>query len=201
MGEFDVGWQDCVGGFVVEIVADVGEEGSFWGNFFDEFDGFGQVGVGGVGFAAEGVEDKDIKLLEEREGLFGDIGHVGEVGGGTEAVAGDGVAAVRDRDALEGGAEEWNFGGKICGKAVDVDASAGGVAVDGAKCVFEDALDDGGGGVVGVEGDAFGPREAEGTEVVHAEDVIGVRVGVEDCVDCGEIFADGLGVEVWGRCR
>ena len=38
--------------------------------------------------------------------------------------------------------------------------------------------------------------EAEGAEVVHAEDVVGVAVGVEDGVDAADVFADGLGVEV-----
>ena len=74
--------------------------------------------------------------------------------------------------------------------------AAGGVAVDLAEGVFEDALDDGSGGVVGVEGYAFGAGEAERAEVVHAEDVVGVVVGVEDGVDGAEIFADGLRVEV-----
>ncbi len=36
----------------------------------------------------------------------GEVGEVGEVGGGAEAVAGDGFAAVGDGDALEGGAED-----------------------------------------------------------------------------------------------
>ena len=38
--------------------------------------------------------------------------------------------------------------------------------------------------------------EAEGAEVVHAEDVVGVAVGVEDGVDAADVLADGLGVEV-----
>ena len=73
-------------------------------------------GVAGVGLAAEGVEDEDVEVLEEREALFGDVAHVGEVGGGAEAVAGDGLAAVGDGDALEAGAEEVDgsagFGGR-----------------------------------------------------------------------------------------
>ena len=76
------------------------------------------------------------------------------------------------------------------------DAGAGGVAVDLAEGVFEDALDDVGGGVVGEERKAVGVVEAERAEVVHAEDVVGVAVGVEDGVDGAEVFADGLGVEV-----
>ena len=89
------------------------------------------------------------------------------------------------------------------------DAGAGGVAVDLAEGVFEDALDGVGGGVVGVERELAAVAEAEGAEVVHAEDVVGVAVGVEDGVEAADVFADGLGVEVGtgvdedvcGRCR
>jgi hypothetical protein len=38
--------------------------------------------------------------------------------------------------------------------------------------------------------------KAEGAEVVEAEDVVGVSVGVEDGVDVAKVFADGLGMEV-----
>ncbi len=38
--------------------------------------------------------------------------------------------------------------------------------------------------------------EAEGAEVVEAEDVVGVAVGVEDGVEVADVFAEGLGVEV-----
>ena len=58
---------------------------------------------------------------------------------------------------LEAGAEEIEAcaGGGV--EAVDLDAGAGGVAVFGAEGVVEDALDGGGGVVVGVDGEvAFG---------------------------------------------
>ena len=84
---------------MVEVVADVGEEGAFGVELVDKLDGFGEVGVAGVGLVAEGVEDEDVEVLEEREAFGGDVAHVGEVGGGAEAVAGDGVAAVGDGDA------------------------------------------------------------------------------------------------------
>jgi hypothetical protein len=149
-----------------------------------------------VGLAAEGVEDEDIETLEQGEAFVGDVGHVGEVGGGAEAVAGDGVAAVRDGHTEEGGAEEGDGDAGGGGEAVEFYSGAGGVAIDFAEGVLEDALDDVGGGVVGVEGKAAGGFEAEGTEVVHAEDVVGVAVGVEDGVDGVEVLAHGLDVEV-----
>ena len=38
--------------------------------------------------------------------------------------------------------------------------------------------------------------KAQGTEVVHAEDVVGVAVGVEDGVEAVDAGGNGLGVEV-----
>jgi hypothetical protein len=75
-------------------------------------------------------------------------------------------------------------------------SSGGGVAVDFAEGVLEDALDGVGGGGVGEERKAFWMGEGERAEVVHAEDVVGVVVRVEDGVEVGEVLADGLSVEV-----
>ncbi len=190
-----MGGEGGVGGGVVEVVGHVGEEGAV--GFEELYEGYGfvEVGVAGVGLAAEGVEDEDVEVLEEGDGCGGEVGEVGEVGGGAEAEAGDGLATVGDGDALEGGAEERNRarGGR---EDVDVDAGGGGVTIDVAEGVGEDAAEDFGGGLVGVEGDAGGGAEAQGAEVVHAEDVVGVVVGVEDGVDLADGLADGLGVEV-----
>ena len=67
VGETDVGRQRGLGGGVVEVVADVGEEGAARLEALDEGDGAIEVGVAGVGLAAEGVEDEDVEVLEERE--------------------------------------------------------------------------------------------------------------------------------------
>jgi hypothetical protein len=75
-------------------------------------------------------------------------------------------------------------------------ARAGGVTIDLAEGVLEDALDDVGGGVVGVEREFAAVAEGERAEVVHAEDVVGVAVGVEHGIEVLEVFADGLRVEV-----
>ena len=79
---------------------------------------------------------------------------------------------------------------------MDLYAGAGGVAVLLAEGVLEDALDDFCSGVVGVERKAVGLAEGERAEVVHAEDVVGVAVGVEHCIYAADAFAQGLGVEV-----
>ncbi len=57
--------QGGVGGVVVEVVAEVGEEGAAGLELFDKGDGAVEVGVAGVGVAAEGVEDEDVEVLEE----------------------------------------------------------------------------------------------------------------------------------------
>ena len=63
---------------------------------------------------------------------------------------------------------------------------------------FEElALDGLGGLLVGVEGKVDGRVKAQGAEVVHAQDVVGVAVGVEDGVEAAEALAHRLGVEVW----
>ena len=51
-------------------------------------------------------------------------------------------------------------------------------------------------GVVGVDGQIVLAAEAERAQVVEAQDVVGVAVGVEDGVDAPDFFAQGLRVEV-----
>jgi len=191
-----VGWEDGVGGFVVEVVGHVGEEGAAGLDALDQGDGVVQRGVGGVGLTAESVEDENVEVGEQREALGGDVVEIGEVGCGAEAVAGDGLAAVGDGDTLEAGAEQGYFCAWRGREPVQGDAGAGGVAIVLTEGVVEDALDGGCGGVVGVEGEGFRVMEAEGAEVVHAEDVVGVAVGVEDGVESVDASADSLGVEV-----
>jgi len=181
---------------VVEVVAHVGEEGAAWFELFDVGDGFLEMRVAVVRVAAKGIDDEDVEILKKSDAFVGDVAHVGEVGCAAEAVAGDLLAAVGDGDALEAGSEEIETGAGCGVNAVKFDAGAGGIAIFGAECVFEDALEGCGGFVVGVDGKvAFGVK-AEGAEVVEAHDVVGVTVGVEDGVDATDVFPDGLGVEV-----
>ncbi len=189
--------EDGLGGVVVEVVRHVGEVRALWLEKFDEADGVVEVRVAGVRVAAEGVEDEDVETLQESDAFGGQVAHVGYVGGGAETVAGDYLAAVDDGDALEVRAEDGGVGVGLGGEQVQLDAGAGGVAIDGAEGVVEDAADDGGGGLVGKEREVCGVFEGEGAKVVHAEDMVGVVVGVEDGVDAREVLAEGLRVEVW----
>lgn len=189
-------WKSSLGGGVVEVVAHVGEEGTARLELFDVGDGFLKVRVAEMRVATEGVEDEDIKVLEEGDALVGDVAHVSEIGGAAEPVACDLLAAVGDGDALEAGAEEVETGTGRGFDPVKLDASAGGIAVLGAKGVFEDALEGLRGGVVGVDREIAFDVKAERTEVVEAHDVVGVTVGVEDGVDAANALANSLGVEV-----
>ncbi len=153
--------------------------------------------MAGVRLVAKGVEDEDVEVLQERDAVRWDVAHVGEVGGGAEAVADDGVAAVGDGDDDEFCAEEVDGGAGRGVDAIDDDARGGW----GKRSILRKVYSKTRsmifcGGVVGVEREAVGLAEGEGAEVVHAEDVVGVAVGVEDGVDAVDVFADGLGVEV-----
>ena len=101
VGQADVWWEGGVGGFVVETVGHVGEEGASRLDLLHQRDGVLQVRVGGVGFVAKRVKDEDVESGEQGEALGGEVAEVGEVGGGAEAVAGDGLAAMGDGDALK----------------------------------------------------------------------------------------------------
>ncbi len=196
VGELDVGRKGGVDGAVVEVVAHVGEEGSARLELLDQPDGVLEMGVGWVRLATQSVQDEQIEILEERDALFGDGAGVGKVGGGSEAEGADVLAAVQDGDATEAGAEEIDAGPWGLVEAVHLDAGAGGVAIGRIEGIGEDALDGGCGGVVGVEGQSPVGAEAERAQIVHAEDMVGVSVGVEDGINVAQAFANGLRVEV-----
>ena len=196
VGEADVRGESEFCGVVVEVVGHVGEEGAARLQGLDQGDGFVEMRVAGVRVAAQSVEDEDVEVLEQREGFGWQVAHVGEVGGGAETVPGDCLASVDHRDALKVRAGDVDEGAGFGGQRVDLDAGAGGVTVDGAEGVVEDAADDLGGGFVGVERKVGRGLEGERAEVVHAEDVVGVVVGVEDGVEAGDVLANGLRVEI-----
>lgn len=191
-----MGWELGFGGGVVEVVAHMGEEGT--ARFQLIYQGYRliEVRVAGMRVAAEGIEDEYVEILEERDALGWDVAHVGEIGSVAEAVAGDLLAAVGDRDSAKTCTEEIDACSGCWVDAVNLDLGAGGVAIFFAEGVLEDALEAACGGVVGVDGHVAFDAEAEGAQVVEAEDVIGVTVGVEYGVDVTDVFADGLRVEV-----
>ncbi len=85
---------------------------------------------------------------------------------------------------------------RLLGDGVEVDAGGGGLRGFGIEGVAEDAADD----VEGLDGSVGGDGHflvvVEGADVVEAEDVVGVGVGVKDGVDAGDVGAQGLGAEI-----
>jgi len=79
-----------------------------------------------VGLGAQGVENEEVEAGEQGNALRVEVAEVGEVGGGAEAEAGDGLAAVGDGDAQEARAEEDDLGAGCGGDAMQGDAGAGG---------------------------------------------------------------------------
>src|SRR6185437_13171311 len=100
-----------------------------WSDLVDQFDRLVEMRVAGVRLAAQRVEDEDVQAFEQRMALGRDVAHVGEVGGGAEAVAGDGVAAVGDGDADKARTEEGYLDARLGRQAMKCHAGAGGVAV------------------------------------------------------------------------
>ena len=196
MREPDVFWQFGVDGVVVEVVADVREVGAPRGELLHDLDGAGQVGVTRVRLTAQSIEDEEIQIFQQGITLLRDVTHVGKVRCGAKAVAGDRMTSMRDGDAKERSSKELDRCVLAGGNTIHVDTGAGGITINRAEGVVEDSLDDLCGCVVSVESDPFRTSEAERTKVIHAEDVVGVCVCVENGIDGMEVFADGLCMEV-----
>ena len=72
------------------------------------------------------------------------------------------------------------------------DASFVGIAIALGKCIFENLLQHPGGSAVSVERNFVRILEAERSQIVEPHDVVRVGVGVQDCVDEAQIFAECL---------
>ena len=152
-------------------------------------------------FPAKRVQDQQIEIAEQGLRRGRDIAHVREIGGAAEAVAGDLLASMDHGNALEARAEEIEARARRCVKAMQRDTRAGGVAIFRAEGVLEDAFERVCSRRVGKDGDALWQAEAERAEIVKAENMVGVAVGVEHGVHLAKIFAERLRVEVGGRYR
>ena len=111
----------------------------------------------------------------------------------TEAIAGDFEVSVHERDRSKGDAGDID-------RAIEAE-QLNPRAVWGRsrrrEGVGEDAFEYFGCGPVGVQGELpVAMREAQGAEVVEAQDVIGVRVGVEDGIDVADAVARRLLAEI-----
>lgn len=190
-----MGRQLAFGVGVVEVVRDVGEPGVARLKAFDPMQSLIDIGVAGMRPFAQRVDDEDAEVLQQRQAGVGDDVHVGEISSVPEAEACHLLLAVDERHALESGSV--NGDGFLAFETVHADAGAGRIFRFGREGIVEDSLDDGGAGVVGIKRHvAVGMMEGERAQIIEAEDVVGVGVGVEDGIDVADFFAQNLFAEV-----
>ena len=200
VGEADVIRQLRLGFGVAEVVAHVDEVGLLGLDPGHGGDGLLDGQVGRVVGISEGVENKHLDTQSGLDRLWRHgvaVGHVSEPLPSptpeNEAVCGH--ASVRKID--------WNDTGFPKGKRTleraGLGADVGPVFRPAIKCVFK-FLGQFGQGVGGsVERDRFVLDFAEPPEVVESEDVIAVRVRIDDRVEFGDPLAQALVAEVgWG---
>ena len=187
--------QFALGVGVVHFVRHMSEKGAARLETIDPHEGLIDAGMAWVRRFAQRVDDDDVEVSKQGQARFWDRVHVGEVGGVAEAEAGDFLLAVKQGNALEG--DSVNDDGLVSFDAVHLHASACGVFGFGGEGVVEDFFDDARAGVIGVEGHvAVGVVEGERAQIVEAEDVIGVRMRIEDRIDVADVFAQGLLAEI-----
>src|SRR5882757_4080107 len=133
--------------------------------------------------AAEGIEDKNVQVLQTFDTLHRNVAEIGKVCRTAKAVAGNRVFAMRYGYPLEPRPCNIHMRSYRSVETVNLDASAGRIAVLCPEGVFEDARDRICGGIVGIEWKVAGMTEGQWTQIVHAEDVVRMAVGIEDCVD------------------
>src|SRR5882757_7453688 len=134
-------------------------------------------------FAPQGIEDKNVEALQAFDALCWNIAEVRKVSRAAKAVACNGISAVRYGDPLEPHPCKIDVCSYCCVETVNLDASAGRITVLCSEGVFEYALDRICGSIVGIEWKVAGMTKGQWTQIVHAEDVVRMAVGIEDCVD------------------
>ncbi len=175
----------------------MGEEGSAGLEFLDISQRAFEMGVAWMRLTSESIEDEDVQILKQRYAFGRDVAHVGEVGCGAEAIAGDGLVAVRDGNPLKACTEEIDPGsGRAFIEGMDGDACGCGVAFAGAEGVVEDSREGLRGFFIRVERQVLFQPEAERPQIVKTKNVVGVAMGIKNGVDVTNVLADGLCVEV-----
>jgi hypothetical protein len=178
-------------------VRHVSEEGAAGLELLDPSKRLVDVGGGGMWLRPQRVDNEHVEVLDQRKARVGDGAHVSQVSRRSEAEAADSKTAVKQGHALK--ADSGNIGEFVVIETVELYAGTGrilGVRLEG---VLKDALEDVGCCVIGIEAEAARVAKAERTEVVHAEDVVGMRVRIEDRVDMADSFPQCLIAKVGSR--
>src|SRR5215831_10622097 len=145
-----------------------------------------------MGPVPQRVKEKDIEIAQAAHGFRRYLTEVGEIRGRSEAETVDLSIAVNDFHRFERRAEQFQ-------DAVDplhLHASDAAVLVVGLKNIAEHVFDGLGCWIEGIERDFAFVAKTEWTHIIQAQDVVGVGVRVNDGVDVGDVFADGLFTEV-----
>lgn len=197
VGEPDVGRKFRLRSRVIEIVADMGKEGSARFELFHEGERAFEMRVAGMRLPAESIQNQDIQILEQGNALGWNIAHVREVSGRPKAVSGDCLRAMLYGDALKAGSEEIGPGSRRrLVQRMDGDASSRRVAIVLPEGVIEDSPQ----GVrclyIGIDWKILLQLEAEGTQIIEAEDMVGMSMRIEDGIDVADTFANRLCVKV-----
>ena len=157
----------------------------------------GMVHVGLVVLEAEGVDDQDVEVLKEVEGFLGNRFDVGKVGEGflVWAIKAESVSAnpaVFDFDRCD--FEPVELEGVLKGAGIRVDVATVFAFVEERPGKHAVKPGESFGGAVEWERTVAAP--AEGADFIEARDMVDMFVGVEDRIDSGDVFAEGLFVEI-----
>src|SRR5262249_15694091 len=177
-----------VGGFVRQIVGDVGEESALGFEFIYQAQRVCDARVRGMGPVPQRVEKKDVETAQLLHGLRRNLTEVGEGSRRSEAKAVDFRVTVDDFHRLKPRSEQVQ-------RAVDplhLYAGDAPVLVRSVKNVTEDSLHGFRSRVKGVQRDLLLAAETKRTHVVETQDVVGVSMGINDGVDVRNVLADGL---------
>ena len=109
------------------------------------------------------------------------------------------MPAVEYRNALESGTEQGQRGTRLGAQAVQIDPRAGWVTIFLCEGVVEDALDGRGGRIVGIQRHAGRLAKGQRTQIIEAQDVVGMRVRVQNRIDAIDTGTQRLRAKV-GPC-
>jgi hypothetical protein len=193
LGEEDVGGEHLRSDGMIDVVADVSEEGSAGADDAGDFDALVDGEVGGMGTETQPIEDEEVERAEEIERGVGYGGAVGEIGEVADAVAEDGIAAMHERNGDNGLAEDLEGAGDL----VETELGYARDSVGGGEDVGEGLAENGSGGGLGPGVDGALDVGVD-TDVVEAVDVVGMSVSDEDGVERLDGVVEHLLAEVDG---
>lgn len=180
-----VGGELGVRGFVAEIVADVGEPSVVWLEFTDESERLVDGGMHGMGRVTKRVEDEMVQAAQQSFGGFRHGAEIGEVGHGADAEALNGERAMLGGDGNDVRAEE--FKGSV--ERMEFDLGKGTFAGLRFENISEGAAENCESFFRGINGNRGSLFLVEWSNVVEAQDVVGVGVGIQDGVETADILA------------